>query len=551
MKKVIKKVKFVVFSFAILAALGFLNNNGIINLGFQTNNICEAAIFTSDDGLWKFNNDGTIYVYLGSDSQITIPSELTANNNIYTISQIPSTAFANNNSITQINIGANITVIGDSPFQQMDNLTAIEVDPANANYCDINGILYNKAQTILMRYPQMNSTQVFEFPSTFEEFNIDALEVCNNVQTLRIPSYYTGYINTENSEMFSTVFPNLTNIQVMQGNANYSCEDGVLYNSDKTILLWYPSKKNATDFTIPSSVTTLSASSFINVAFLQNINLTANITTIEKNCFNGCALTSINNISTRAEYINWNSDIKSVFQEYLENFQNQPVVISLVNEEVQYAVDSFIEDNMTNYEKIKALYDYVSNRVSYDYDNMYAGKNHCIPSVFLNNKTVCEGYALAMTLLLDKAGITNIPVSGPNHAWNIVQINDIWLQIDATWDDIGSEARIEYFLRTADEYNQLLPLHPVYESIKQAPFSNYSFTADRSMYENNLPLCNAIIGDVNTDGVLDQSDLDAMPLEILTYSLYNINGYYNVKADLNRDGIIDSTDYNILYDLIY
>ncbi len=548
MKKAIKKVKFVVFSFAILAALGFLNNNGIINLGFETNNVCAAAVLTSDDSKWKFSDDGIIYTYLGSDSEITIPSQLTSNNVTYNITTIPATAFANKTSITQINIGTNITIIEDAPFKNMTSLETVEVDPANANYCDINGILYNKAQTVLMRYPQMNSTQVFELPSTLLEFNTGALSYCNNVHTLIISSNFTGNINISNSELYTSSFPNLTNIQVIQGNTEYSSEDGVLYNSNKTTLLWYPRKKSATDFTIPNSVTTLSSSSFYDIAYLQNINLTANITTIEPLCFKGCVLTSINNISTRADYINWNSDIKSVFQKYLACFDGLPVVIALVNEEVQYAVDNYIEDNMTNYEKIKALYDYVANKVSYDNDEVGAARNHCISSIFLNDMTVCEGYALGMTLLLDKIGIPNIPVSSDDHAWNIVQLNDIWLQIDITWDDGLSGTN--YFLKTAYEYSQLTPVHSVYNSMKIAPFSYYSYAADRSMYVNNLPTCNAIIGDVYTDGVLDQNDLTTMTYEIRAYNMYSYYGYYNVMADLNRDGIIDTVDYNILDNLI-
>jgi len=52
----------------------------------------------------------------------------------------------------------------------------------------------------------------------------------------------------------------------------------------------------------------------------------------------------------------------------------------------------------------------------------------------------CEGYAAAMAMLCDKAGIPNYIVTGSNsegesHAWNKVLIGGSWYNVDCTWDD--------------------------------------------------------------------------------------------------------------------
>ena len=52
----------------------------------------------------------------------------------------------------------------------------------------------------------------------------------------------------------------------------------------------------------------------------------------------------------------------------------------------------------------------------------------------------CEGYAAAMSLLCDRAGIPNYIICGTNdkgesHAWNKIMIDGDWYNSDCTWDD--------------------------------------------------------------------------------------------------------------------
>ncbi len=49
---------------------------------------------------------------------------------------------------------------------------------------------------------------------------------------------------------------------------------------------------------------------------------------------------------------------------------------------------------------------------------------------------VCEGYSRAMKFLCDKEGIDCVLVSGNNHMWNYVKMNDgKWYAVDTTWND--------------------------------------------------------------------------------------------------------------------
>lgn len=104
------------------------------------------------------------------------------------------------------------------------------------------------------------------------------------------------------------------------------------------------------------------------------------------------------------------------------------------------------------YETVKKVYEYII--LSTDY-SLESPDNQNICSVFLDKKSVCNGYAKAAQYLLNYFGIPCIIVNGnanaSAHAWNIVQIDGAYYQMDATWGDPS------YFTNTEEEENGKVP----------------------------------------------------------------------------------------------
>ena len=95
--------------------------------------------------------------------------------------------------------------------------------------------------------------------------------------------------------------------------------------------------------------------------------------------------------------------------------------------------DGYVDD----YEKVKYVYEYLIKNTEYD---MSVANNQNVLSVVVDNRTVCQGYAKAMQLILNRMGVFCILCEGvvkgtESHVWNIVRINDKYYHVDATWGD--------------------------------------------------------------------------------------------------------------------
>lgn len=119
-----------------------------------------------------------------------------------------------------------------------------------------------------------------------------------------------------------------------------------------------------------------------------------------------------------------------------------------VNEKVTSIVSSITNSSMKDYEKELVLHDYVVNNAKYDQRantniKSMPADSYTAYGILINGVGVCQGYADAMYRLLTAAGIKNTMVIGDanngsgwvGHAWNIVEIQGMYYQLDTTWDD--------------------------------------------------------------------------------------------------------------------
>lgn len=116
------------------------------------------------------------------------------------------------------------------------------------------------------------------------------------------------------------------------------------------------------------------------------------------------------------------------------------------------AIKDNIKDSMTDYEKEKAVYDYMYNYTRFDDSSLSAITNsnyqHTPYGFFHDRSTICVGNATTFKLFMDALGIDcKIIHSTENgeHAWDVVQINDKWYHVDLTFDGGLKKPDYAYF----------------------------------------------------------------------------------------------------------
>ena len=120
-------------------------------------------------------------------------------------------------------------------------------------------------------------------------------------------------------------------------------------------------------------------------------------------------------------------------------------VISAFNDRVNKILDETTAPGMSQVEMALSLHDYLVLHCAYDW-NVANGEDAPSYNVYtaygalVEGNAVCQGYAMAYNLLLNKVGIKTdyvtsvIPDQG-SHGWSLVQIGDTWYHVDVTWDD--------------------------------------------------------------------------------------------------------------------
>ena len=106
----------------------------------------------------------------------------------------------------------------------------------------------------------------------------------------------------------------------------------------------------------------------------------------------------------------------------------------------------------TDYEKVKAIYDYICANVEYDFENLNNQEydlKYSAYAAMVNGKAVCQGYSNLFYRMALEAGVETRIVTGQSsgepHAWNIVKLDGVWYCLDCTWD--AKAAVYRYFLK--------------------------------------------------------------------------------------------------------
>ncbi|MGN1123813.1 MAG: fibronectin type III domain-containing protein, partial [Eubacterium sp.] len=120
-----------------------------------------------------------------------------------------------------------------------------------------------------------------------------AFEDCSSLTSITIPNSVTSIGDFAFEDCSS-----LTSITVDLNNQNYSSQDGVLFNKDKTTLIQHPIGNTRTSYAIPSSVTSIGNSAFSGCNSLTSVTIPSSVVSIGYGAFGACG--SLNKVNVNS-----------------------------------------------------------------------------------------------------------------------------------------------------------------------------------------------------------------------------------------------------------
>ena len=218
---------------------------------------------------------------------------ITLPNNLVTIQ---SDSFQNCSALEEIDIPESVETISDS-FRGCSNLKAINVDENNPNYCDENGILFNKNKTTLIRYPikyeyENNILEDYYIPETVWKVDNYAFSECKDLKNVTfLTTNYSIYIN---KFAFDSCF-NLVDINILNEVKNLRIYEFGFYNCYNLEKIYNIDEKN---------IEYIGANAFYNCKKLNGrINLLSDIKEIGTGTFSYCNNLTITKLPEKLENI--------------------------------------------------------------------------------------------------------------------------------------------------------------------------------------------------------------------------------------------------------
>ena len=273
-----------------------LSEVNMIKLGYYSLQVCQSLTSIIIPKSVTIIEDG---VFWGCSrlTSVVIPDGVTS---------IGDYAFGGCSRLTSIIIPDKVTTLSSNAFQFCTKLTSINVGEGNTEYSSIDGALYNKNASTLLKCPEGKMS--ITIPGSMTNIGDIAFYLCSRLTSINVDENNAKYLSIDgvlydiNASTLIKCPENIPSITIPNSVTSIGDEslsrlnltsitipNSVINIGDRAL-----SSSNFTSITIPNSVTSLGNGAFDNCSYLTSITLPNSVTTIGNETFASCSgLTSI------------------------------------------------------------------------------------------------------------------------------------------------------------------------------------------------------------------------------------------------------------------
>lgn len=428
-------------------------------------------------------------------TSITIPASVT---------KIGDYAFENCKSLTSLTIPASVTNIGEDIFSGCSTLARIEVDSENQNYTSLDGVLFSKDLTKIIRYPEGRSGD-YTIPSNVTIIGNFAFKGCAGLTNVIIPNGVTS--------IGELAFSRCKNLSVV-----------TIPDSVNNIGFYaFSNCKALSSVTLPDGLMSIKGSTFNECSNLTSIKIPNSVTQIGWAAFSGCSnLTDVYYDGTEEQWkqvkIDNGNDANKLLNAATIHFR-EPEPQPPVETSGTIAVSSV---RARAGQTITVKVDLSANK---GISNMRLQMSY--PEGF-TLESIQKGDALSTLFFTPPGKLTANPV------------NFVW---DGTEADTSEGCILELTFRIADtvavgEYSISLSYQ------KDDVLDGSLEGIDLALQSGTVSVVEFTRGDIDGDGVIGMKDLGA--LRKYFAGGYDAGNFVMEAADLDGDGVVTMKDLGVL-----
>lgn len=517
-------------------ALAVVLLGGVKAAAASTEVTTEQGTFTIGYGGSGYNkyDAPTVIGYKGSESDVTLPTKVTINDEEQAITVLGS-AFKGNTAITSVTIPEGYTTIDLDALNSCTGLTSISIPGSMQT---IRGTAFSGCTSLTTVTFAENAGGKLSFGN--KPFN-----GCTALKTINLP-IQTSDVNGDGNIFLGCTA--LKSITVSEGNTKYFSDSGSLYakndNGTGAILCTYADIP--AELTIPATagglpVTALGVMTFYENKVITSVTVPASVTVFDRMCLSSCSNLKTLVLQCETAPTLDSSPFTSMATESVIYVANQDVADAIINSSYKYtpanttvtvgtpsapAVDASATITL-------ALGIVQQDKVSFD--------------LYLDSASEISVAALKMTLDADKTAS--------------VAVSDVNTAFDITTNDYSAEKGLTlYFGKTGGENfscTERTKLATVTVTLADNAKGSLTATLTDAKVSNTDKQADATIStasvtarilsyDVNGDGVIDLKDI-AEAQRYYQAKTGDANWTEAQAADVNGDGVVDIQDYIALF----